>query len=560
MNFYLRLILGLLLTGSINQIVYTAANPIAETEETESDDSTNAEDGTEETPAQPVAAVTPTPVSKSVIPSVSVVPPVVVAIPQSTVVPVPTPAIAPVATAPVVQPLASAPVAQAVPPVGAAALKPTVAPALGKTLPSVPTPASKPVVPSAPVVSPIVAAQPKPTVAPVSAPVVPVVAVPAQIVQPVILAPKPVVVSTPVQVPVVKVPEVKPEGIGIDTISLEEPEGNWLLKRAWWERAEARYDKIKGQLEEVQATRAQFSNKRTEVDRKILDPFYVSIGLGQAELSITLNHLISQITELRERKGDLSEDERDFLELVGKDQKVLEQLHLDVQAVNSVDSAIDDALSKLDEQIALCRGYDKKAWQDLKEIARELSDKKAQELYYRIEAYSKSIQDILNYVRTDYTQFFQKLIGAAGDHVKLISASVKELKEKGIDLEKQAKKIQDEAEGIVPEKEVKPEEPEVIPGWFDWLGSIWDTISQKMGSVYSWATGLFGGSESDDEEEEPTTVVKTSTQASLKPAQPTPATPAMSVPATAPTSALTAAFQVPPAPAQPVTVPGKIKP
>src|SRR5579872_3599284 len=50
--------------------------------------------------------------------------------------------------------------------------------------------------------------------------------------------------------------------IGIDTVSLEEPQGNWLFKRIWWERAEERYEKIRNLVTAIWESRTQFFNKR----------------------------------------------------------------------------------------------------------------------------------------------------------------------------------------------------------------------------------------------------------------------------------------------------------
>src|SRR5438105_2755246 len=57
---------------------------------------------------------------------------------------------------------------------------------------------------------------------------------------------EPLVVETSRETPVEAKPpveQIKPEGI--DTVSLEDPQGNWLFKKIWWERAETLYGKIR---------------------------------------------------------------------------------------------------------------------------------------------------------------------------------------------------------------------------------------------------------------------------------------------------------------------------
>jgi hypothetical protein len=68
---------------------------------------------------------------------------------------------------------------------------------------------------------------------------------------------------------------------GIDTVSLENPQGNWLYKRIWWERAEERYEKIRLLVDAVWESRTIFFVKRNELDRNVLDPFYLNVGIGQ---------------------------------------------------------------------------------------------------------------------------------------------------------------------------------------------------------------------------------------------------------------------------------------
>src|SRR5204862_4884212 len=83
------------------------------------------------------------------------------------------------------------------------------------------------------------------------------------------------------------IPEEEPlseEPVGIDTVSLENPQGNWLFKRIWWERAEDRYEKIRNLVDAIFEQRNTFFKERNQLDRNILDPFYMSIGIDRGEL------------------------------------------------------------------------------------------------------------------------------------------------------------------------------------------------------------------------------------------------------------------------------------
>jgi len=100
------------------------------------------------------------------------------------------------------------------------------------------------------------------------------------------------------------------EPAGIDTVSLEDGQGNWLFKRIWWERAQDLYEKIRERVNAVWESRTRFFVQRNELDRSVLDPFYMSIGMGQGELQIILNELEDFFHKERERTGDLSSNER----------------------------------------------------------------------------------------------------------------------------------------------------------------------------------------------------------------------------------------------------------
>src|SRR3990172_6656360 len=199
----------------------------------------------------------------------------------------------------------------------------------------------------------------------------------------IILPPEP----EPVEEEPVVTPEEtpEPEPSGIDTDSLENPQGNWLFKRIWWERAEERYEKIRLLVDAIWESRTQFFIKRNNLDRTVLDPFYINIGIDQGELQIILSEINEFLEKQREQQGDLTEQERMLYETYATDEEALKQLKLDVESISNLDHAIDDALIKLMDQINRVRQYEAQAWDNFKEIAHILNDIRARELYYMIE-------------------------------------------------------------------------------------------------------------------------------------------------------------------------------
>jgi hypothetical protein len=273
---------------------------------------------------------------------------------------------------------------------------------------------------------------------------------------------------------------------GIDTVSLEEPQGNWLFKRVWWERAEDRYGKIRALVDKIWESRTTFFIKRNELDRKVLDPFYVSIGVGQGELQIIITELNDFFEKERERQGDLSEQERTLYETLVVEQEALKQLKADVESITALDRALDDALGMLMDQINRVRQFEKQAWDNFKEIAHLLSDTKARELYYMIEGAGRNIKNISTYLEQDFLNHFTKLIDQAKKHITRVTQQINALKEKGVDFKRQVDRIaQQEAENkqkqmaqeLAEEEEVRPKPKK---GWIDWTLSlpknIWDYI------------------------------------------------------------------------------------
>ena len=122
---------------------------------------------------------------------------------------------------------------------------------------------------------------------------------------------------------------------GIDTVDLEQPQGNWLFKRYWWDRAAEVSKKMHAYLEKINDIRVKFFARRTELDKVILDPFYTDIGLSQAELQKSMQALMTQLEQEREKQGMLSDEERELMERVQKDRERLQQLDRDVRAVGS---------------------------------------------------------------------------------------------------------------------------------------------------------------------------------------------------------------------------------
>jgi len=303
------------------------------------------------------------------------------------------------------------------------------------------------------------------------------------------------VVEKPVEVPAKKEegekePKEKPEEekvIGFDTVGIEEPEGNWLLKRVWWEKAQKKYEKIKNLVTKIMESRMPFFAKRNDIDRNVFDPFYSEVGLNQGQLEEVVSDLIDKAEEERKEEHGLSPKEKDFLATLVSEKKTLEQMKLDVGAIRKLDVAVDDDLSKLMEQINISRKYEQQAWQLFKEIAKVLNHKKARELYYKMDTFWKNVQKIDSYISGAFSNHFNSIVQNASDQVNRLKTAADAFKSKGVDLKKQFEKIQEEEESFEKETpEMKEKEAEAMEekevGWF---ASIWNTITWPWRKIWS---------------------------------------------------------------------------
>jgi len=300
--------------------------------------------------------------------------------------------------------------------------------------------------------------------------------------------PAPIVQPALVEDQEIIIPEEETEKIepsGIDTVSIEDPQGNWLFKRIWWERAEERYEKIRLMVDAIWESRTTFFIERNKLDRNVLDPFYINIGIDQGELQVILAEINDFFEKQREQQGELTDQERMLYESYATEEETLKQLKSDVESIANLDHAIDDALGTLMNQINRVRQFETQAWDNFKEIAHILNDTKARELYYMIEGAARNIKNISVYLEREFFTHFNKLIADATKHVNRVQSQIDALKEKGISFKRQTELLeeqnakQQQEDDSDQDEDVKPK-PQL--GWFGWIGSL---FTDALSSIWS---------------------------------------------------------------------------
>lgn len=392
------------------------------------------------------------------------------------------PPVAPVGTAPVapepttiISPIVT-PVVPAVPQ--------TAVPVAPVVTPAVASPVTQPAGPAVPQTAVPVAVAPVVTPAVASAVTQPVA---PQNVVPVATAPgtPPVTPSTPLQNTLVEdIQELE----GIDTVDVNEPEGNWLFKRIWWEKSKDLFGKIRDHVDKIVESRMHFFEQRVKLDRNLLDPFYVNVGLEQGELTEIINYLFELIKAKTNDVESLSGQELERYNLLVEEKSNLEKLRVSVIDIQTLNGGLDEALKNLMEQINRTRSYEREAWALLNQIAEELSDKKAREHYYEIATIWRNVKDIGNYIVGPFSMHFVELGDALIKRVQEVQTSMIALKEKGVEFSKEIQQ-EHEAESKVDHDEDEDYVEPVKVGWLRWF---WQKLTAPFSWIWHKIIGLFG--------------------------------------------------------------------
>ena len=205
----------------------------------------------------------------------------------------------------------------------------------------------------------------------------------------------------------------------------------------WWEKTEGVYEQIKQVFNEIMNARMDYISQRNRLDRE-LDISYGQIGLEEGELQDIIDYCLDFVKKEKPEQGFLNKQQEDLYNALQHKQHDLEQIKLDLKALQAVDQKIDEALDTLFKQIDVANQYEQKAWDNFKDIARELNDKIARKSYYETEGLLKDIQSVHLYITSQFSSYFNQTLQTARTHSQSISSQVQALKQSGVDLKKQA--------------------------------------------------------------------------------------------------------------------------
>lgn len=290
---------------------------------------------------------------------------------------------------------------------------------------------------------------------------------------------------------------------GIDTVNIEEG-GNWLLKRKALEETVNIMELINKIFTKILEVSMDFKIKHNQLNSEY-DVFIATIGFDLGDSEKLFSVLLEDMERERKKVGDLSEPERDLLNELTEKKKEIENIQTNLKNLQDFDAKIVNVMTTVDNQVETANKLQNQAWRNFQEIKKVLSDERAEELYFNTEGIYKSMQEIYNYLKGNLAQYLSEQIKIMTDNMTMIKTSLQTLKEKGLDLKKEAEKFEQadyEAEKKkLQECELKQEEVKEKAekqSWFGWLKNIIWYPFAKIGQFFSYLwnglTSLFKSS------------------------------------------------------------------
>jgi hypothetical protein len=127
------------------------------------------------------------------------------------------------------------------------------------------------------------------------------------------------------------------------------------------------------------------------------------------------------------------------------------------------------------------------AWGDFKAISRELSDKKARDLFYRIDTYWRNIKDIEVYITTKLSEHMNYLASSAQQHSDIVKGLLKDLQEQGFVLKEQVDALEKAkaagASGDNEDRQAAMKAQVKKGGFFAGIGSVFSWMSQSFVAI-----------------------------------------------------------------------------
>lgn len=271
-----------------------------------------------------------------------------------------------------------------------------------------------------------------------------------------------------------KIQEIAPKGLDTTDVGNQ---GNWLLKRVWYEQAEEAFGKLLQKLDSIIQQQIKLFKSVTETEKKSESVFKKS-GLELDDIDAALSFVIKEGKEKSAEKE--AKKVIDVKELVVENVKNLEDLQKQISQYRELEASVNDVVNQVISQVNRSRKYQQEGWSDFKEIGNTLNDDKAKKLYYKIEGYLQTLNKVSDYLSGALQDYLNNVSNQQMQAAESISNLVKELEKKELNISeaektfKDAKKLLEEEEEREHQRKVEAKKKEKVAVKKSWYSSILD--------------------------------------------------------------------------------------
>ncbi|MFI4919763.1 MAG: hypothetical protein ACHP65_09430 [Legionellales bacterium] len=272
------------------------------------------------------------------------------------------------------------------------------------------------------------------------------------------------------------------------TESPEYARGNWYEKQQTLKQAHDVYQEVRQKEAGVAQFESIFITKKNELTNKF-EEFSQSLAVSLPVLHKAIVDELEKLEKIAKPSAGLTQEERIKLTEAQETKNVLTQLKKDLDAITELYKAADQAMIVLMQQITATHNFEQKAFESYEKIAQVLSDQVAKQLYAEIVAARENIAGIAEYIKGDFSRYFDELSENITKSITLVHQQLATLKEHGLDLTKS------QEEKVVQHEECAAPAPKPTRSYFSMFFSgfyaFWFALANYFAGIWRWFAGFF---------------------------------------------------------------------
>ncbi len=272
------------------------------------------------------------------------------------------------------------------------------------------------------------------------------------------------------------------------TESPEYARGNWYEKQQTLKQAHDVYQEVRQKEAGVAQFETTFITKKNELTNKF-EEFSQSLNVALPSLHKAIVDELEKLEAIPKPTGQLTQEERIKITQDQETKNVLTQLKKDLDAITELYKAADQAMVVLMQQITATHNFEQKAFESYEKIAQVLSDQVAKQLYAEIVAARENISGIAEYIKGDFSRYFDELSENITKSITLVHQQLATLKERGLDLTKTHDEKIVEVKVVVPEP-AKPSQS-YFSTFISGVYNFWFALANYFVGIWRWFVGFF---------------------------------------------------------------------